>query len=557
MRAAAALPGLLCILLIPALTACDAADPAGGDPAPIRTSSAAPSGSSASPSWEPWEWVARGDMLCRDGTPTGYGLRRASAGSSHEDKVMIYLQGGGACYDARSCSRNASSFAASDFQTWTTTGKGTLGIFNGRAENPFFGWNQVFVPYCTGDVHAGDTTGVAIEGTNGPWDFVGHRNIQVVVSEVRARFGGVQDAALVGTSGGAFGALFTYDLVAQEFAPLPVSLVSDSGPVFESDEVLTDSLQLHWREVWNIEAATPDGCGTLCYQDSGDGTEHILPYLAGAHPSSTFALIGNTDDVSPRLHFAYKNPNCEPDFFGGRPECLLPVELTRGAYYDFRDRVTLYPNVSMYLTTLAKHTTLVNDELYTREHEGVLLTDWLRDVLDAGDGGGTTNAPPTAAFAYSCTDLACSFDASASSDGDGSITGYTWAFGDGGAGSGPTPDHTYASGGTFTVTLTVADDGGAAGSTSQSVTVSEPSSGGDISLSASGRRVRGRHHVDLAWRGAASSSVDVFRDGSLVTTTANDGAYTDNTGGRGSASYTYQVCEAGTSTCSDTATVTF
>jgi len=43
-----------------------------------------------------------------------------------------------------------------------------------------------------------------------------------------------------------------------------------------------------------------------------------------------------------------------------------------------------------------------------------------------------------------------------------------------------------------------------------------------------------------------------------IVTTANDGAYTDNIGQKGSGvSYTYKVCEAGTSTCSNESTVIF
>ncbi len=78
-----------------------------------------------------------------------------------------------------------------------------------------------------------------------------------------------------------------------------------------------------------------------------------------------------------------------------------------------------------------------------------------------------------------------------------------------------------------------------------------------ITLAAAGYKVRGRHHADLTWSGATSASVDVYRDGALIATTANDGAHTDAIGGRGSATYVYVVCEAGTTTCSNEATVTF
>ena len=53
-----------------------------------------------------------------------------------------------------------------------------------------------------------------------------------------------------------------------------------------------------------------------------------------------------------------------------------------------------------------------------------------------------------------------SFDGSASMDQDGTIASYAWTFGDGGTGTGVSPSHTYGTPGSYTVTLTVTDDGG-------------------------------------------------------------------------------------------------
>ncbi|HUP46277.1 MAG TPA: S8 family serine peptidase [Thermoanaerobaculia bacterium] len=83
------------------------------------------------------------------------------------------------------------------------------------------------------------------------------------------------------------------------------------------------------------------------------------------------------------------------------------------------------------------------------------------------------------------------------------------------------------------------------------------SSGGGITLTASGYKVKGVQHADLSWSGATSTSVDVYRNGAWITTTANDGAHTDNIGNRGGGSYTYKVCEAGTTNCSNDANVSF
>ena len=172
--------------------------------------------------------------------------------------------------------------------------------------------------------------------------------------------------------------------------------------------------------------------------------------------------------------------------------------------------------------------------------------------LNTGGGG---NAPPTASFVYSCTELSCGFDGNGSSDADGTIMSYAWNFGDGTTGSGVTASHSYASGGTYTVTLTVIDDDGATDQEQKSVSVS--SGGGGITLTASGRKVKGVQHADLIWSDATSTNVDVYRNGAKITTTANDGAHTDNIGTRGGGSYTYKVCEAGTATCSNEAAVTF
>lgn len=173
-------------------------------------------------------------------------------------------------------------------------------------------------------------------------------------------------------------------------------------------------------------------------------------------------------------------------------------------------------------------------------------------------GGGTpppADASPTASFTHSCTDLSCSFDGSGSSDDNG-ISSYSWAFGDDASGTGVTTSHGYAAGGSYTVTLTVTDGAGQSDSQSRTVTVTAPSSGG-IALTANGYKNKGRWTTDLTWSGATSSKVDVYRDGSKVATTNNDGAYTDSTGIRGSGSLTYKICEAGTNTCSNQVTATF
>ena len=92
---------------------------------------------------------------------------------------------------------------------------------------------------------------------------------------------------------------------------------------------------------------------------------------------------------------------------------------------------------------------------------------------------------------------------------------------------------------------------------SNAATTTTPA-GSAISLSVDGYKVKGRKTVDLSWSGAGGGTVDIYREGSLITNTANDGAYTDDTGQKGGGTLTYEVCEAGSTTsCSDPKTAIF
>lgn len=84
------------------------------------------------------------------------------------------------------------------------------------------------------------------------------------------------------------------------------------------------------------------------------------------------------------------------------------------------------------------------------------------------------NLPPSASFYAVCADLTCSFNAWASTDPEGNIASYAWTFGDGAIGAGVTPSRTYASGGTYAVTLTVTDAGGASAVQTQNVVATAP-----------------------------------------------------------------------------------
>jgi hypothetical protein len=78
-----------------------------------------------------------------------------------------------------------------------------------------------------------------------------------------------------------------------------------------------------------------------------------------------------------------------------------------------------------------------------------------------------------------------------------------------------------------------------------------------ISLTVNAYKVKGLQKADLTWSGATSAEVDIYRDGTPVVTTANDGFHMDNIDQKGGGSYAYRVCEANTGVCSNDYAISF
>lgn len=147
------------------------------------------------------------------------------------------------------------------------------------------------------------------------------------------------------------------------------------------------------------------------------------------------------------------------------------------------------------------------------------------------------NAEPVARFTVSCSRLACEF-LDASTDSDGTVVSRTWNFGDGttvSPGSTTSP-HTYVAGDIYRVTLVVRDDDGTSATWASDVPV-----GLVLSTLTSARR--NRLTVNLSWKGAETTDVVVYVNGSAAATVANSGSYRMTL--RTNGSYTVRVCETG------------
>lgn len=118
--------------------------------------------------------------------------------------------------------------------------------------------------------------------------------------------------------------------------------------------------------------------------------------------------------------------------------------------------------------------------------------------------------------------------------------------------------------GVHAITAKATDSGGLTGSRQVTVTVAaeavaakEPTSSGPT-LWGRTYRVRSYYYAELTWTGFTSTKVDVYRNGTRLTATANDGLFKQKfTSAILGTTYVYKLCAKGTSYCTNDVTLKF
>lgn len=320
-----------------------------------------------------WVWIPRGDIQCRDGSTTGIGVRLLPDAKA----VMIYLQGGGACYDAESCAQNADapiagkSFSRSDFGRWAAA-LGNQGVFNTtNPTNPVARWNHIYVPYCTGDLHGGTRTMGMVPGVAASQRFVGHRNLENILKIIAPYFSNAEDVALIGASAGGVGVLINYPQVVEAFGGRSVAALVDSAPVIPESAIKTSCFQRKLTETFDL--ALPDRCPE-CADPKKGGLLNIYGYLSSTYPQGRFAFASADADLAGVVLYDKESRGC-----GGSGVNIFNY---RFSLYSLRDRYIGH-EWATFLPGGVQHTMTQSDSLFIhRKYQGVSAAQWLARIND-------------------------------------------------------------------------------------------------------------------------------------------------------------------------------
>ena len=111
-----------------------------------------------------WEEVfPEGQTLCARGEPFSFFVRR---GTGPNPNLVVDHIGGGACWDANTCSVEGSTYVDSVDMVRDMYEQGVGGIYDhNNPKNPLKNWTHVVIPYCTGDIHWGENDKVYTKST--------------------------------------------------------------------------------------------------------------------------------------------------------------------------------------------------------------------------------------------------------------------------------------------------------------------------------------------------------------------------------------------------------
>lgn len=241
------------------------------------------------PPRDEWTWMPFDDAYCANGTTTGIGVSPGAPGG----RLVIFLMGGGACWDAFTCytvgtADNLSGYGAASFASDANSLLKTSLFDRTDETNPFRNDSFVFVPYCTGDVHAGSNPNAVWDGQ--PTKHVGFQNMTAFLPKIVETFPTPSRVLLAGASAGGFGALINWWRTQEAFGDVRVDLLDDSGPTLPPPYT-SEGLEQAWRAAWNVGASMPPSC-TACTED----LHALVPFYGTVFEGHRAALLSNTQD---------------------------------------------------------------------------------------------------------------------------------------------------------------------------------------------------------------------------------------------------------------------
>ena len=268
------------------------------------------------------------------------------------NKVLLYLEGGGACWNNQNCWVAPSAKLTAD----PFFGAGIFELDN--PANPFKDWNIVYAPYCDGSVFSGDNVA---DYDGKPTYHHGLQNLSAAVTAMRAAFPDPDAIAVAGSSAGGYGTFTGYGVTRVAYPDTPIVTIDDSGPGLQNPDDTVNAAERISN--WQFMQFIPPSC-TRCSEQ----LTYLTEWALDRDPTLRVGYYSNLRDAIIRT---FNNLSAE-DY-----EALL-----LGVTDDIHSRQS--ERFKRFFIQGEDHTVLELPIFYTTEINGTTVRDWTADLLSDG-----------------------------------------------------------------------------------------------------------------------------------------------------------------------------
>jgi hypothetical protein len=308
-----------------------------------------------------WETIAPGgETSCALGTPYSFHARKADP-----EKLVVFFNGGGACWAGQTCDPavEPTTYVPSAQMSHNDprTHKGIFDLDN--PANPVGDWSMVFVSYCTGDVHLGETdkTYTKPDGSETTIRHRGHVNAHAALTWMKENIGGAKQVLVAGSSAGAIAAPVYAGVVSKIYPDARVQQLGDGAGGYSSPEI--GGLLATWGVIDILPDWLPLDTETVTSFNA------LYEGAAAAFPEISFAQYDAAHDG---MQIGFQQA------LQGGTALHEQMIANRGA---LRDAI---PGFVSFTAGGAQHTILRAPYLYSYSVNGTSFVDWL-GALVAGE----------------------------------------------------------------------------------------------------------------------------------------------------------------------------
>jgi len=335
-----------------------------------------------------------GDMLvpqCQDSSAFTFFVKRGSV-----NKLLMYYYGGGACWNSLTCGLPACNQDVDPTPPGISGRGGFADLSN--PDNPFKDWNIVQVPYCTCDIHIGDSA-VDYEAL-GPFpakhvEHRGYDNAKLAEKWAREHILNPTDMFVSGSSAGSYGALVHGAHLSAAYPASSINVMGDGGNGVATQEFMDTNFN-NWGALENL----PDVPGIIGVPSSQISIPLIIEAAASHFPNTNWSNYTTAFDGGEGGQTGFYNMMLNPlNPFAAltwhEASCQFNENMRQQAVDTFDAAAAENDNYRYYIATGSTHTGFGNPRVYDDTTGGVPpLVDWVNAMIDGDPSWTNVEADP-------------------------------------------------------------------------------------------------------------------------------------------------------------------